>query len=102
MIAGQFGGQPDVTVVEADDTQALVDELLAEPFAPQQQLGAQTHDEHDDRVARVAHVLVVDVDRVVRVTGPGCARPGLELRPRLLRLDSPRASARRRCAPGWS
>ena len=62
VLAGHLGGQADVAVVVADDPQALVDELLAEPLAPQQQLRTEAHDEQHRRVVRVAHVLVVDVE----------------------------------------
>ena len=60
--AGHLARQADVAVVVADDAQALVDELLAETLAPQQQLRAEAHDEQDGGIVRVAHVLVVDVE----------------------------------------
>jgi hypothetical protein len=60
--AGHLGGQAYVAVVVADDAQALIDELLAEVRAPQQQLRAETHDQQDGLVVRVAHVLVVNFD----------------------------------------
>ena len=68
--AGHLRRQADVAVVVADDAQALVDELLAELLAPQQQLRAQTHDQQDGRIVGIAHVLVVNLD----VAG---LRPGL-------------------------
>ena len=60
--AGHLRRQADVAVVVADDAQALVDELLAELLAPQQQLRAETHDQQDGRIVGIAHVLVVDFD----------------------------------------
>jgi hypothetical protein len=54
-------GQPDVAVVEPDHPQTLVDELLAEPLAPEDQLRAQAHDQQDGGIVRVTHVLVIDL-----------------------------------------
>ena len=67
-----LAGQTDVPVVVADDAQALADELLAERGPPQQQLGAQPHDQQDGRVVDVAHVLVVQL-QVAR--GGPCSGP---------------------------
>ena len=57
---GEVGGQPDVAVVEADDVEAVVRELDAEPFVPAQHLGGQAHDEQEGRVRGVAEGLVGD------------------------------------------
>ena len=71
--AGHLGRQADVAVVVADDAQTLVDELLAETLAPQQQLRAESHDEQDCGVVRIAHVLVEDVELA------GLGRPATNL-----------------------
>ncbi len=66
-------GQADIAVVVPDDAQAVADQLLAERGPPQQQLGAQPHDQQDGWVVDVAHVLVVQL----QVAGYGMPRADL-------------------------
>jgi hypothetical protein len=60
----------DVTVVEADDVEALADELGAEVLVPGDHLGTQAHDQQQGRVARVAEGLVAEADAAADVAEP--------------------------------
>ena len=53
--------QADISVVEPDDVQPTVDELLAEPVVPHDQLGTQTGDQHDRRIIAGTHGVVSKV-----------------------------------------
>jgi hypothetical protein len=59
---GQVGGEPGVTIVEADDLQAAFDERMAEGVRPINRLRGDPHDEqHESRIG-APEALVGDVD----------------------------------------
>ena len=67
-----LGREPDVPVVEADDLETTPGDLLAEPIAPAQQLGAEPADQENRGQRSVAEDLVLELERA----DPGARRPG--------------------------
>jgi hypothetical protein len=63
-VVPQPRGLADVAVVEAHDVEAARGEILAEGFIPQDHLRAETHDEHERRIALVPEGLVLELDSV--------------------------------------
>ncbi len=57
-------GQAGITVVEANDLQAVFNENLAELFRPVDRLGGESHDEDDCRRLWVTRALIGDIDAI--------------------------------------
>jgi hypothetical protein len=55
-------GEPDVTIVEADDLQAALDEGMAKRVRPINRLRRDPHDQEHDRRIGVPKALVGDID----------------------------------------
>src|SRR5260370_34307545 len=63
-LAGEMGRLADVAVVERDDPKSLRRQALAERLRPEDELGAEAHDQQDERVAIASEALIFDVDSI--------------------------------------
>ena len=62
--AGEMGRLANVAVIEPDDPKFLRRQSLAERVRPEDQLGAEAHDEQDQRVAVASEAFIFDVDSI--------------------------------------
>ena len=68
-----MGRLADVAVVEPDDAKPLRGQPFAERLRPEDELGAEAHDEQDERVALAPEAFIFNVDSIgsdVRHGGP--------------------------------
>lgn len=73
----ELGGEPRVSIVVANDPEAIVHEALNQILGPGDELLAEPHDEQKDGILRVAVDLVLDVD-AVDVGAHGAWRAGTD------------------------